>query len=106
MEGWPYVSKDSISNLVDLNGRYIPLEALRLGWSLEDRGLRLSVQELGEAPVLRVSNMDGGKPVLSEADCEAIRKWKQHLIAFIAEPRVEGAHSKRIRAQSVNRPKL
>jgi len=88
---------DSTSNLVDLNGRIVPLEALQLGWALEDRGLRLSAVEYRHKPLdptenapieikLHVCNYDGSRPVLSEGEVEAIRRYKQHLLTFLMEP--------------------
>ena len=56
-------------------GLVVPLEALRLAWSLEDRGATFAVD--GQ-DILVDSPVD-----LTEADCAGIRRWKRHLIAIL-----------------------
>jgi hypothetical protein len=57
-------------------GLMLPLEALQLAWSLEDRGARLSVD--GDAILV-----DGPPDLLTEADCAAIHRWKRDLILVV-----------------------
>jgi hypothetical protein len=57
-------------------GLTVPLEALQLAWSLEDRGAVLLV----EADDLIV---DGPAGFLTEGDRAAIRRWRDHLKAMV-----------------------
>lgn len=69
------MSKDSDAYVTLRNGLTVPVEALRLAWALEDRGATLAVA--GEDTLLV-------KPrgLLTDADREAIRRWKLHLLAL------------------------
>jgi hypothetical protein len=58
-------------------GLVVPLEALQLAWSLEDRGATFAVEGgklVVEAPAAVVTN----------ADRAAIKRWRAHLIAIVA----------------------
>ena len=62
-------------DLVVLRGGYtVPLAVLRLAWSLEGRGCTVTV----EGDVLRVGN----RAALTDADRDAIRRWKPALLAL------------------------
>jgi hypothetical protein len=62
------------SDLVTLRGGYVvPLAVLRLAWSLEDRGCSVTIEP---GDVLAV----GPRDRLTEADCDAIKRWKPALI--------------------------
>lgn len=56
-------------------GVVVPLAALRLLWSLEERGFALSPQ--GD----RLLVVPGAE--LTEVDREQIRRWKSHLLALM-----------------------
>lgn len=60
-------------------GLTLPLAAVELALDLERRDLKLSI----EGDRLRVSGPNG-KPDLSPADVDAIRKYKAHLMALVA----------------------
>jgi hypothetical protein len=57
-------------------GLTVPLLALQVLWSLENRGLRLNV----DGDWLMV----GPREKLNDDDREAIRRWRSHLLALIA----------------------
>jgi hypothetical protein len=54
----------------------VPVEVLRLLWSLEERGLRLS--QNGDLLTVEPRSR------LTPDDCEQIRRWKPHLLALIS----------------------
>jgi hypothetical protein len=65
----------SASDFVQLRGGLvIPLAALRLAWSLEDRGCTFRVQADGL--------IAGPRERLTDADRQAIRRWRTHLMAI------------------------
>jgi hypothetical protein len=57
-------------------GLTLPLAAIQLAWSLEDRGVHL---ESDGDDVLSVGPGDR----LTDADRAAIRRWKPHLLALV-----------------------
>jgi hypothetical protein len=69
------VSEEALAFVTLKGGLVVPLEALRLAWSLEDRGATFSVE--GEDFLV-----DGPADLLTETDQAGIRRWKQHLIAI------------------------
>jgi hypothetical protein len=65
------------SDYVTLTGGLtVPLDVLRFAWSLEDRGCRFRVD--GDGLVV------GPPALLTEADRDAIRQWREHIKALIA----------------------
>lgn len=58
-------------------GLSVPLAALRLLWSLEDRGLVIRLDPTGE---LRI----GPREYLTDADRANIRRWRDALAAAVA----------------------
>jgi hypothetical protein len=58
-------------------GLTIPLGALLLAWSLEDRGAVLMVEQ-GQLVV------DGPSGFLTDEDRGNIRRWREHLKALVA----------------------
>ncbi len=62
-----------------LGGLTVPADAYRLLFALEDRGFTLKP----EGDRLRVTPTGDPKPTLTEAETQAIRKWKPHLIALL-----------------------
>jgi hypothetical protein len=67
----------SASDYVVLRGGLtLPLAALRVAWNLEARGLRLGV----DGDMLTV----GPRTLVTDADREALRRWKPHLLALVA----------------------
>ena len=56
-------------------GLAVPIEALQLAWSLEDRGAVLSADDAD-----LVVDLPAGR--LTETDRAAIRRWKSHLMAI------------------------
>jgi hypothetical protein len=57
------------------NGLTLPVAAIRLAWSLEERGLHLGALD----DLLTV----GPRNLLTDADRAEIRKWKPHLLAIV-----------------------
>lgn len=68
-----------MSEIISFPGFDCPLEALRLLWRLEERGLGLRVQD----DKLIVAGATGTSPALSQDDTAAIRQWKPHLVALV-----------------------
>jgi hypothetical protein len=62
-------------------GLTLPLEAMQLAWSLEDRGFQLATDVLHRLVITPAA-------ALTEADHQRIRRWRDHLGA-IAEYRCE-----------------
>jgi hypothetical protein len=58
------------------SGLALPLEAVRLAWDLEERGLRFTVD--GDELLV------GPRQKLSDEDRVRIRQWKRHLMALLA----------------------
>jgi hypothetical protein len=56
-------------------GLTIPLEALQLAWTLENRGATFAVDGIDLI-------VDGPRGFLTDADQAAIRRWKRHLMAI------------------------
>jgi hypothetical protein len=70
-------ASEPASELVTLKaGLVVPVEALRLAWSLEDRGATFALE--GSELVV-----DAPSAVLTHADRNAIRRWRAHLIAIV-----------------------
>lgn len=70
----------SASDFVTLRGGLtLPLAAVQLAWSLEDRGLHLGIDRDGE--VLSVGPSDR----LTDDDRAMIRRWKPHLVALVRD---------------------
>lgn len=66
----------SASDFVMLRGGLtLPLAAVQLAWSLEDRGLHLDL----DGDVLNVGPGDR----LTDEDRALIRRWKPHLVALV-----------------------
>jgi hypothetical protein len=66
----------SASDFVTLiDGPTLPLAAIQLAWSLEDRGVVLSVRD-GELLV-------GPRHLLTEVDREGLRRWRYHIMAIV-----------------------
>lgn len=63
-------------------GLTVPVDALRLAWALETRGLALTLD--GDALVVA-----GPRGALSEADRAAIRRWREHLKAIASYDALE-----------------
>jgi hypothetical protein len=59
-----------------IDGPTLPLQALQLAWDLEDRGVVLSIRD-GDLCA-------GPRRLLTDADREAIRRWRKHLMAIVA----------------------
>ena len=65
------------SDFVTLRGGLtLPLDALRLAWALEERGLHMGVLD----DLLTV----GPRELLTDADRDLIRRWKPHLLAIVS----------------------
>lgn len=64
-----------VSFVILRGGLTVPVDALRLSWALEGRGLVLTLD--GDALVV-----DGPRGALLEADRAAIRRWREHLKAI------------------------
>lgn len=61
-------------------GVALPVEALQLAWELESRGLSLAVE--GEALTV------GPRDRLTDADRNAIRRWRIHLLCIAGQAEV------------------
>lgn len=67
----------SASDFVVLPGLTLPLAAVQLALDLENRGLRLTIDD-GDVLVV------GPRERLTSADRKAIRLWKRHLLAIVS----------------------
>jgi hypothetical protein len=68
----------TLSDFVTLrSGLVLPLAALRLAWTLEARGLHLTVADDDRLLV-------GPRELLTDDDRCEIRRWKLHLMAIAA----------------------
>lgn len=59
------------------DGCTLPMAAVELAWSLENRGLHLAIDGAGD--VLSVGPGDR----LTDTDRAQIRRWKPHLLALV-----------------------
>jgi hypothetical protein len=65
-------------------GLVVPLEVLKLAWSLEDRGAIF----LLDGPELVIDAPTGA---ITEADAAATRRWRMHLIEIVGyQPPMSG----------------
>ena len=72
------VSNPVASFVVLKGGLTVPLEALQVAWSLEDRGATFDVE--GSELVV-----DGPRSLLTDQDRTAIRRWREHLKAIASD---------------------
>jgi hypothetical protein len=66
------------SDFVTLRGGLtLPVAVIRLALDLEQRGLRMTVEDDGATVCVRPRDL------LTDADRDEIRRWKPHLIALL-----------------------
>ena len=58
------------------HGPTLPLDVLRVAWSLEDRGLSLQRTSTGKLLV-------GPREALTDDDRQQFRRWRDHLLALV-----------------------
>ena len=67
---------ETAETIVLRGGITVALPVLQLAWSLEDRGLTIRLSEDGQLLV-------GPRHLLTGADCEAIRAYRDQLVVLV-----------------------
>lgn len=74
-------------------GIAVPVSALSLAWSLENRGYTLVATE--DSLRLRPA-ADGSSPALTDEDRAEVRRWKSHLLMLAAYEAPSRSVSRRV----------